>query len=1109
MKLYKYNILFFFILILNLISVNAVLNDAIGSYSMDDADITGGDDYIDQTGGGDTIIATGTPTTGQTGKLNEAVDLSGSGQYYTCSGCHSVSGSDYTLVAWVNLDTTTGQHGIMTKFSGTSSTSEYIMQNLNGQLLCSYGDSISATHTTGLTAGNWTMVSCRFDTSNGNITACVSLSCTSTTDASISSGTSGNFQLGGRNGASTLLNGKIDQNMIYDRKLSLSELSDLENNRDGLDPYASAPASPFFQVTAQDLDTSATLYNISVILDNGTIYTNESNAVVNTNINDSGIYNITVYVNNYFNITFLNYNTSADLQANMSEFPKITAFDNWAGGNLAAFNMTVHNYTCLQETANLTGCLFTKNTGNYTTSSSGDTDYYDVTYIKPDDVRGAIWQVKHGTLSTYNITLSDACFNYNNDYVYLRFESNIQQNTATQYSSFSTVKCKTGASTYTEIGTTDTASGQYSSVTQTGTGLWYDEDYNTGVLDTCSQVTSSGDTDLCETARIYEDSIFWLINKSYEVTDTTLYLPINTTENLTFQVYGYWNVTTNYNLANSNDLNQSIIKPHISVISYGNLTVYNNTNYTRILNYNLTIDGCLGNITYQRYINGSINQSTVLTCSSENQTVTGLTFRASEEGRYIVGWDSIITGANIGTPQNTRGFISDLVNPVVLFDSGSIQQGFTDGTTTTVALQCEDNIAPISYYNLTINSNFLFSGYLPTGTNQSNSTELADGENTVIGICGDFFKNVTETDTFTAYAKTIYIVNEITGEPFDYSNVTNLKLWFDDNSSFFDFKNNGSSTVDVIGVDLTRLRLEIEYSNSDIITRYVNLLYMPENNATLCANLEGVTHYEQLAISSSSVKPVVVQNQFTNCYVAADLTRFVYQGAFSLPFFTINSIYYLYTFDNGQQVLLSSLEGSLQTVIDLDNLEFSLESYNVQVLTDVLSFQRIDDDTTKIYYKNFGTNKTSQNLLIYRTDTGSLLSNISSFTDPNEFTYYFYYNGSLSNQTIVYKIVLTSVDVNGITTVKTQYFNKEGSSGFIPSVVGLVAALVLIIFGVTLTRPDFSFGFFGVFVYLGALGVLAFSISAWYITFMQAVVAISLLYSIITLFLGGGQKTLT
>lgn len=558
----KYSIIWGLVFLLSIVSASAVLDDAIGAYTMDDADISGTYDYLDATGGGDTIIATGTPTTGQTGILDEAVDYSGSGQYHTCTGCHSVAGSDYTLIAWVNFDTTTGQMGVITKFGATSTTSEYIMQMFNGQIWCSYGDSTSAQHTTGLTAGNWSMVSCRFDQSNGNLTACVNTACTSTTDASINSGTSGNFQISGRNGASTLLNGKVDMSYVYSRKLSDSEIYDQFNSGAGLNAYVSAPASPFFQVTAKDLDTASSLQNISVILENGTVYTNASSTFVATNINDSGLYNFTVSVDNYFNVSFTNYNTSADLQANMTEFPTVSVHNLWDNVSLTEFNFTLVNYTCEQPTTNESGCIFTDNGGNYSVSGSSSKTY-TIIYKKPDSAVGGIWDVKHGTGNRYNVTIPSSCWNYNDTYLFLRVGTTLIQQTGATWTSSSAVYCQSGTFTYTNIGTTETASGQYNSVTQTGSDLWFDDDYSTGALDTCSQSWASGDTDLCQTARFYEETMYWSLNKTYTSTTVEQYVPLNESVNIIFQTHNYFNSTVTHDFTNSNDLNQSLFQSQI------------------------------------------------------------------------------------------------------------------------------------------------------------------------------------------------------------------------------------------------------------------------------------------------------------------------------------------------------------------------------------------------------------------------------------------------------------------------------------------------------------------------------------------------------------------
>lgn len=98
----------------------------------------------------------------------------------------------------------------------------------------------------------------------------------------------------------------------------------------------SIPTGPFFSVTAKDSQTNASLSNIIITLDNGSVYTNSSSSIVYTPFNDSRNLNFTVSVDNYFNQTFTNYNTSTNLQANLTPYPTVFIYDAWTNESLNA-----------------------------------------------------------------------------------------------------------------------------------------------------------------------------------------------------------------------------------------------------------------------------------------------------------------------------------------------------------------------------------------------------------------------------------------------------------------------------------------------------------------------------------------------------------------------------------------------------------------------------------------------------------------------------------------------------------------------------------------------------------------------------------------------------
>jgi len=210
--------------------------------------------------------------------------------------------------------------------------------------------------------------------------------------------------------------------------------------------------------------------------------------------------------------------------------------------------------------------------------------------------------------------------------------------------------------------------------------------------------------------------------------------------------------------------------------------------------------------------------------------------------------------------------------------------------------------------------------------------------------------------------------------------------------------------------------------------------------------------------------------------------------------FTSHDNYYLYTWDDGNPVVLSSIDGSIETYINLDTLEFSREGYDFSVLQDTLTFEKTASNTIKIYYRNLQGDNTALNLTIERMDTDEVIFSSTSFLDLNEFTIYVD-TSTVSNKTnsTLYRATIYKTTAEGTETFK-RYFNENASVGMIASGVAFTIAFLLLIFGLSMAVARLTFSWLGIFVCLASLAVLALSIAAWYITLMMAINLIVLVY---------------
>lgn len=576
------------------------------------------------------------------------------------------------------------------------------------------------------------------------------------------------------------------------------------------------------------------------------------------------------------------------------------------------------------------------------------------------------------------------------------------------------------------------------------------------------------------------------------------YFEYNNTINTSIKVQGAREIQQKIYPQTTPKINVSVNYPKV-FIAFSNYTTYQGVNYTRTLDVSMIINYCAQTpADINLYLNGtSIYSNSIISgCASYSQVNSSYntTVTSSTEGNYSV--QAILLNVN-QTPIHYFSF--DNLPPVITLVTPSVDQGFTPNFNKNVSITCTDSLYPSLTYNFSLNYANIFYGNLASGTTQTNTTEIADGTNYFFGVCSDAFSSTEEVINLTAYVKTLNIINEKLGIPLSLTNITQLRAWFDDNSTFFDFKAEGTTSVNVIGVNETKIRLELQYPNNDFIVRYIDLLYIEEDNFSVCGMPNGTQYYEQLIYSATS-KPAIAKNQYTNCYIAADTTRFAYQDVQLLRAFTIDSSYYLYTYDNGVQVLLASLDGSIESNVNLDRLEFASNTYNFGIDSSALTFRKTGDTEIQIYYNNLQGNLQTAELIITRMDNGAEVFSLDTFADPNEWTLYFDY-GTLSNlnESTIFKATLTTTTSAGEESSTIRYFDTNASIGVLQNGVAITISIMLLLFGFTLTAVRFTFSFFGLFISLASLGVLALAVGSQVTLFLSGISIILFVYVIITM----------
>jgi len=347
------------------------------------------------------------------------------------------------------------------------------------------------------------------------------------------------------------------------------------------------------------------------------------------------------------------------------------------------------------------------------------------------------------------------------------------------------------------------------------------------------------------------------------------------------------------------------------------------------------------------------------------------------------------------------------------------------------------------------------------------------------------------------YYGSVSIIDERNRSLFDINNVSSALIYLDDNESYIDLQALNTAVVNISTDNSTtgKLRVEFTYADGGVVSRYIDLS-ITELNTRVCANMEEVTHYEQVMVSAQQ-RPAILRNIYADCYVAADYTRFAYSTAYSLKAYTIPASYELITETNGQETILAGVDGSTQTIIDIDQIEFTQRGYALDILQSVFNIRKSDDTTAEIYYRNYNSDNTDLQLEIKR-DNGATVYLKNDFSNPNEFTvFYSWATMNVSNST-VFTATVTETNPSGSNSI-TRFFNTRGSTGALLAQIAFTVALLLTIFGLTITIPRITFSWFGILMVGGAIGILAFSIQTFYVTFLMWTDIIILIYIVVTM----------
>lgn len=409
-------------------------------------------------------------------------------------------------------------------------------------------------------------------------------------------------------------------------------------------------------------------------------------------------------------------------------------------------------------------------------------------------------------------------------------------------------------------------------------------------------------------------------------------------------------------------------------------------------------------------------------------------------------------------------------------------------------------------YTFQLNDVNVFSGDFDVNAlGHVNDLNFTDGLNTVVYYCATSGgSTVIETVSFEVATKNFFFVYDKTGVPLasateytlaDVNEVVVYKLGND--NVFFDLRANSEVSIFYTGNINSSLGFRISYNDITLVTtsRTFDMDVLDVNSVPVCF-FKLQPYFEQLFFSSVE-RDVTVKNATNGCYHVAATTRYAANDFFSLYAFTVPLSYFLFINDREAGNLTVILEGGTPGTINLDAIVLKNQlSKNIIITGDSATVTKdcgsaADCNTFIITYRNLATNNASVKFTIFNGTTTLLVH--TETTNPDNFTFIFD-STSLDFDANILILRLEKTRVDGSIDIETIYFTPEGDVGFLDPTLVLIFSFLLFITGISLVTARFLFGWFGIVIGFIALVLLSFSIGLWWITFLQGVMMMMVLY---------------
>ena len=581
----------------------------------------------------------------------------------------------------------------------------------------------------------------------------------------------------------------------------------------------------------------------------------------------------------------------------------------------------------------------------------------------------------------------------------------------------------------------------------------------------------NGNTINAVTSTYHDVNKIYILDNSNSDSGVTLYHDINYgTFTVSPPIYG---ITTDFNYVLDEDNSQ---------IDFYDATTDTNADAHVVLDdWNWFINGTKisddQNFAYNTQANQDLN-----VCLGSSGIFDGNRYTDFYCNPNVYSWDTITPTIDVNIDTDAFGFVTDF------------------GVDYNMA--CYDNFTPIQYdVNYTYNGTTtnIYSSSDANASIHSGSLDLNIGQSVYLTFtCTDSYGNFVTTDSNQFYALQFYLIDEDTGEYFDLNNVVTARAFTYDGTHEYDFKDTNTVTKNFFS-DSQVVQFEFVYDDlsQTRIHRDIDFRYAPDENIPVCV-AEPQTFYEQRFLSKST-QAVLLKNTFANCYNMIATTKDLYGTKLMARAFTVNKPY---TYASTAGTTIAYIDGSKESEIDLDVLRYNTTTYELDILGTSIGFAPVFNSTTGEYdanvvrwfYQDLSGVSTRTTLGVYKNNV--LLWSYTETSDPNEFQTTMYY-GDLNltvDDFLVIKVTKTTTE-GSVTVERTFTLSGTQFSGVINEVVAVVLAMILLVFGLTITSYKQTFGWFGLLIEGMALIILALAPWYWYIQFLIGITIILMVFT--------------